>query len=155
MSSHGSSHADKHPYLRPEMWVRELVFWNTPYHKKEKYADFHQRQINEAGRMNKSAPQNNSYYKVRAVEKKENPVEVIPEPTEESAMPTKRCKRCEKNLPVYKFSIVKGQSRYKKKDGTEKIYNTTTQRHICKKCTWLTPRRKEGQQFVIGGIRIY
>jgi len=49
----GSSHANKHPYLRPECWISDLVFWNTPYHKKEAYEDFHQRQINEAGRLNK------------------------------------------------------------------------------------------------------
>jgi len=51
--NHGSAHANRHPYLRPEMWVKELVFWNTPYHNKQKYEDFHQRQINEAGRLNK------------------------------------------------------------------------------------------------------
>jgi hypothetical protein len=49
----GSSHANKHPYLRPECWIKDLVFWNTPMHNKDAYEDFHQRQINEAGRLNK------------------------------------------------------------------------------------------------------
>jgi len=89
--SHGSSHANKHPYLRPEMWISELVFWNTPYHKPGAYDDFHQRQINEAGRMNKQGPQNHSYYKVRAVEKVEKPKE---EPKEDVPYngETKKCR---------------------------------------------------------------
>lgn len=40
----------KHPYQRAEKWISELVFWNTPNHVKEKYEDFHQRMINEAGK---------------------------------------------------------------------------------------------------------
>lgn len=49
-----SSNGMKHPYQRAELWVEKLVFWNTPNHVKEKYEDFHQRMINEAGRRGRT-----------------------------------------------------------------------------------------------------
>lgn len=160
MSSHGSSHANKAPYLRPEMWLTAppngLAFYlNSNMHDFEKYRAFHEKQIEAAARMNKTSPQNNSYHKVRAVPKKEKPVKPVEIIPESYTGETKRCRKCEQDLPIDHFAIVKGQTRYKKKDGTEKVYNTVTQRHVCKKCTWGAQRQKEGQQFVIAGIRIY
>lgn len=49
----GSSHGDKHPYLRSEMWIERLVFWNTPNHKPGAYDDFHRRQIAAAQKLGK------------------------------------------------------------------------------------------------------
>jgi len=48
-----SSSDQKHPYLRPEKWVEELVFWNTAMHNQEAYRDFHLRMIEEAARQNR------------------------------------------------------------------------------------------------------
>jgi hypothetical protein len=44
----------KHPYQRAEKWISELAFWNTPNHVQEKYEDFHQRMINEAGKRGRT-----------------------------------------------------------------------------------------------------
>ena len=53
-NSKSSTHAGQHPYLRPELLADgTLVFWNTPIHKKEAYKDFYEKQVKDAGRLNK------------------------------------------------------------------------------------------------------
>jgi hypothetical protein len=50
-----SINSERHPYLRSELWANGyLVFWNDGLHKPGAYDDFHQRQIAEAARMNKT-----------------------------------------------------------------------------------------------------
>ena len=51
--SYSASHAEKHPYLRPEKWVKDLVFWDDDIHNRSAYQDFHNRMIEEAGKMGK------------------------------------------------------------------------------------------------------
>lgn len=49
-----STHGDKHPYQRPELWSNgTLVFWNNDGHKREAYQDFYDRQCKEAARLGK------------------------------------------------------------------------------------------------------
>ena len=49
----GSSHADRHHYLRPELWADgTLAFYlNSSTHVTEKYMDFHHAQVKAAGRL--------------------------------------------------------------------------------------------------------
>lgn len=50
-----STHADKHPYQRAELWSNgTLVFWDNDSHKREAYNDLFQRQCKEAARLNKA-----------------------------------------------------------------------------------------------------
>lgn len=52
--NYSAQHHEKHPYLRAEKWISDLVFWNTPYHNQAMYEDFHQRMIAEAGKRGKA-----------------------------------------------------------------------------------------------------
>lgn len=53
--NHGSAHANKDPYLRPECWANgQCAFYlNSKGHNYEKYRDFHERMIAEAQRLGK------------------------------------------------------------------------------------------------------
>lgn len=50
----GSSHANQHNYLRPELWANGvLAFYLKSGYNTELYLDFHNRQILEAQRLGK------------------------------------------------------------------------------------------------------
>ena len=46
------------------------------------------------------------------------------------------CKKCKKDLPEEKFSMVVCNSMYVKKDGTVSHYNHSARRKRCNACTW-------------------
>lgn len=49
-----STHAMKHPYLREELWADgTLVFWDTPFHRKESYQEFFNAKLAEAQKANR------------------------------------------------------------------------------------------------------
>lgn len=59
-SNRGSSHAQKHPYLRVECWANgQCAFYLNKQpgslfgYNVDAYMDFHRRQIDEAGRLGK------------------------------------------------------------------------------------------------------
>lgn len=48
-----STYSERHPYLQPHRWVKELAFWETPNHNQAAYQDFHERMKAKAAKLMK------------------------------------------------------------------------------------------------------
>lgn len=48
-----STYSEKHPYMQPHKWVKELAFWDNDGHNRAAYQDFHERMKAKAGKLMK------------------------------------------------------------------------------------------------------